>query len=109
MEGGPLATQNGLGDLMPARLMDRSAILFSSALEIFLFQLRHTNRFVEARTHWRTVFHAEARCLQRPGNLFAGEKDVHASGGLFALGHSVDDFAGAVGAIAPGTHLGEIP
>src|ERR1017187_6517552 len=70
---------------------------------IFLFKLGHANRPVKARADWR-AFDAVTRRLDWSGGRRAGKEGMNSARGFFALGHGVDDFRAAIGAVAPGEH-----
>src|SRR5438552_13606349 len=82
LEGGPEATQNGLGDLMPARFIERSDI----------------NSYLDSVT----------RGLHRFFHFFTGEQLVNAPRGSLAFGDGINDFLAAIGAVTAGKNPGQV-
>src|SRR5882724_4027944 len=87
-DGGPDATQKGLGDLMPAKLTDRLAISCSFRPMIRL-KFRDADGPVETGS-LRRARDAQARWLERAGDFFTGQEIMDAASGAFAFRDCVD-------------------
>src|SRR5439155_26615012 len=108
LEGGPEATQKGLGDLMPARSIVRSAIIlvlgekpylqtservsFRVLFGVLFFEFRHSDRAVKARANRRAI-DPVTRGLEGTRDFLSGKHRVHSARGLFAFGNGVHYFA----------------